>query len=825
MKTKLIIVESPSKCKKIEKYAGNEYKCLATCGHIYSLSSLKNVDIADDYKPTYTLIKSKMKHINAIKDFIKTIDKQDIYLATDPDREGEAIAWHLCDYFKLNTNTTKRLIFNEITETAIKTSLNTPTTINMKMVESQQARQVIDLIVGFKICPVLWKYLGIGDKRSPLSAGRCQTPCLNLIKELHDKECEKQLKHKYTLTLSFNNKIHRNFPTSFNNFHFSCNLPCSLNGIQQPGVYETLLLYLGNNCDYILSRTKPKKSILKAPLPLSTSLLQQKANQYLRMSPITTMKTAQKLYEKGYITYMRTDSHRYSKEFITKVLNVIKNGSTNTLIKSSYKNYLVSNPFYLQTNTSTSSSQDGHESIRPTNIEFNIEDAKGITQQEVKLYNFIFFHTLQTFMKDAVVSYYDLLIIPRESPNNPSYNTELQTNIERTQINIENIKLKYTLKKDDYKGWKIIDTKYKTIVNGDEQQMKNEEKSSNNENNDEYETFLNLLNDTNQKIEIENKNVKIIQCIPYISGEPSYYSEANLVRELEKKGIGRPSTFASLVDKIQSRHYVQKMNIDPKQIKGVLYTFNNIGNKNTIETITKTLETSQQKNRLVIQELGKNVNSFCYSFFEELFNYDFTASLESDLDLIVRGQIRYVDVCKKCDIIVEQCIASIDKHNHTHTTNPITNSTPSLSKENNSEEIRMNFKTKKERVIGTYDNEELIIKSGLYGYYAQYGNNKVSLRNMNMIEIDDFVFEKVVSFIEKQKSTKEVNLLREIDDKISIWKGKKGKSDYIMIKANHNKKSKYIKKPTFISLKKFEGDYLVCDVERIKEFISIQSSK
>lgn len=809
MKTKLIIVESPSKCKKIEKYAGNEYKCLATCGHIYSLSSLKNVDVHNNYKPTYTLIKSKMKHINAIKDFIKTIDKQDIYLATDPDREGEAIAWHLCDYLNLDINKTKRLVFNEITQDAIKASLNNPTIINMKMVESQQARQTIDLIVGFKICPVLWKYLGIGDKRSPLSAGRCQTPCLNLIKELHDKEHGKELNQKYTLSLSFNNKtnkIHHNLPTCFNNFHFLCNLQPSLNNIQQSGVYETLLLQLGNNCDYILSRTKAKKSILKSPLPLSTSLLQQKANQYLRMSPSTTMKTAQKLYEKGYITYMRTDSHRYSKEFISQVTNVIKHGSKNTLIKTSYKNFMISNPFNLQTNTSSSSSsQDGHESIRPTNIEFNIENAKSITQQEIKLYYFIFFHTLQTFMKDAIVSYYDLVVIPKEAPNNLSYNTEIQEKFERTQINIENYKLKHTLKKDYYKGWKIIDTKYKTIVNGDDQELNNTNQSLNN---DDYKAFLNILDDAGQKITIKNKLVKTIQCVPHISGESSYYSEANLVRELEKKGIGRPSTFASLVEKIQSRHYVQKMNIEPNKIKGVLYTFNNIGNKNTIETSTTTLETSHQKNRLIIQELGKNVNSFCYSFFERLFNYDFTASLECDLDLIVRGDKGYVDVCKKCDVIVEECISSIGNPN------PTTTSTP-----NPVNTITKGFKKRQERNLGTYDGEEIIIKSGIYGYYAQYGKNKVSLRNMNMIDIEDFHMDKVVSFIEKQKKIKDTNVLREIDDKISIWKGKKGKSDYIMIKANHNKKSKYVKKPTFISLKKFDGDYLNCDNERIKEFI------
>jgi DNA topoisomerase-1 len=785
MISKLIIVESPSKCKKIESYAGKEYKCLATYGHIYSLTTINDIDFTNNYMPTYRLVTRQKKHLDAIRDIIQQIDKENIYLATDPDREGEAIAWHLCQHFKLNINTTKRILFNEITEDAIKYSLANPQTINMKMVESQKARQTIDIIVGFKTCPVLWKYMGIGDKKSPLSAGRCQTPCLKLVNDLYEKESNKNLREIYKLNILFNSV----------DLLFSTDFPPSLvTSATSHDYIKSLLLFLGNHCSYSLTRSDVKKSILKAPSPLSTSLLQQKANQYLGMSPHTTMKTAQKLYERGLITYMRTDSHRYSKNFISQTIHYIKN-TVNSCIKPNYKDYLMTDPHSLETNKSKGHSQDGHESIRPTNIAMNIDEIKSLSPPEQKLYYFIFYHVLQTFMKDCIVSYYDLILKPTTAPKTTHIKDD-----ERTLVNT--LLLKTTLKTDDYIGWKVVDTKYKHVINGDADN--DDAEVSPNNKKQLYNTYLRELN-KDTCIIFENDKLKTIYLEPSISGEHKYLSEASLVKELENKQIGRPSTFASLVEKIQSRHYVFKMNIQPQEMKSRVYSFYNIGNKDTIEISNCLLYTSKQPNRLVIQELGKNVNSFCYAFFEPLFNYDFTASLERDLDLIVAGELTYSDVCKKCDDSVKMCISSITK-------NTTDNKETTLA-------IKNNYKSTATRCLGTYNNNELIIKCGVYGYYLQNGNDKYSLRHMNMIDIEDFIRNDVIEFIEKQKTHKDANLLREIDDKISIWKGKKNKSDYIMIKATHSKNSKYTKKPQFISLKAFDGDYLECDDERIREFI------
>lgn len=815
MWSKLIIVESPSKCKKIEGYAGRDYKCLATCGHIYSLVSLKDIDIANNYKPTYRLINGKRKHLTAIQECISKINPDDIYVATDPDREGEAIAWHLCQHFNLSVAHTKRILFNEITKDAVRQAIHHPIRINMQMVESQQARQSIDVLVGFKTCPILWKYLGIGDQKSPLSAGRCQTPCLKLVQELHDKEHKKQLKHTYKLSISFNidDLQHISFSSPFTSSLESTTktTTTSMNNT----LAKAVLLYFGNNCDYNLRRTEAKKSILKAPPPLTTSLLQQKANQYLGMSPAVTMKTAQKLYEKGLITYMRTDSQRYSKEFITKTVDSIKTVS-NTLIKPHYKDYLLSNPYSLEHNKAKGASQDGHESIRPTAIILPADELASLTPQEQKLYYFILYHVLQTFMKDCVMTYYDLTLKPIQpaQASNPQCDTYTR-DIERTKLDMDALLLKTTLRTENYLGWKAIETKYKTIINGDEAEGGNGDAVTKK---DVYSAYLAKLPDKNAEMVLKNDALKIIQLHPSISGEAKYYSEANLVRELEHKQIGRPSTFASLVEKIQSRHYVFKTHIQQQEVNSPIYSFYNIGNKDTVDISNCQLLTNKQPNRLVIQELGKNVNAFCYSFFDRLFNYEFTASLENDLDLVVSGQMSYTDVCRKCDCIIDECIAGIsNKNNDDDETTPHMEFTAEGA--TSTAAIKNKYKTTILHSLGMYEDKELLIKCGIYGYYAQHGTDKYSLRNMHMIDVEDFKREDVINFIEKQKLQKDTNLLREIDDKISIWKGKKGKCDYIMIKANHNKNSKYTKKPKFISLKSFPDDYLVCVVERIKEFI------
>ena len=295
---KVVIVESPAKCKKIESYLGKGYKCIASFGHIRNLKGLKSINIENDFHPSFHIIPEKSKYIKQLKDKTKKADE--IILATDDDREGEAIAWHIAKVLKLPVQSTKRMIFHEITKPAIQRAIKNTTIIDMNKVRAQQARQVLDLLVGFTICPILWKYI---NRTKGLSAGRCQTPALRIIYE-NQKEIEKSPgKMLYTTKGVFTKK----------NIEFTLNYK-----------YETpekMECFLENsvNFEHRYSSTEPKTGIKKQPSPFTTSILQQKASNECHYSPKQTMRLCQKLYERGLITYMRTDSKTYSKDFLETV--------------------------------------------------------------------------------------------------------------------------------------------------------------------------------------------------------------------------------------------------------------------------------------------------------------------------------------------------------------------------------------------------------------------------------------------------------------------------------------------------------------------------
>ena len=297
--TTLVIVESPAKCKKIEEYLGPGYKVIASYGHLRELGSLKNVDIENHFTPNYQIINDerKRKHIEFMRKDIHSAD--DVILATDDDREGEAIAWHICALFDLPVDKTKRIVFHEITERAIQAAILSPRNIDLNLVYSQQARQILDLLVGFTISPLLWKYISKNAENS-LSAGRCQTPALKLV---------------YENQLEINNSPGKKVYNTVGYFTNKC-IPFDLNARYDSE--DKMLSFLEEtvNFDHIYSCTTPKKVFKAQPEPLTTSRIQQLASNELHISPKETMRLCQILYEGGHITYMRTDSKKYSKDFI-----------------------------------------------------------------------------------------------------------------------------------------------------------------------------------------------------------------------------------------------------------------------------------------------------------------------------------------------------------------------------------------------------------------------------------------------------------------------------------------------------------------------------
>jgi DNA topoisomerase-1 len=541
---KLVIVESPTKCKKIETYLGSGYKVMATCGHLRELKSLEQINFTN---PIYSIIDRKIKIIDLIK---KEIEKsEEVILATDDDREGEAIAWHICDIFSLSLTETKRIKFSEITEDSIQLSIRNPEKINMLLVYSQQARQMLDLMIGFTISPLLWKKYD-----SKLSAGRCQTPALKLIYD-HMKLTED---HKYKMVYS----IVGYFTKLFISFELN----------KQYETKEEVLTfleqtYIHKHCIIFSVNDRITKS---PPTPLTTSKI-------LQISPYSTketMRILQELYEEGYITYIRTDSQSYSEEFLSIVEKFI------------IKEY--NNPEYV--GNCKSSNNKTHEPIRPTNI--NIRDL--INSKNRRLYKIIWEITLQSCMSPSI---YDSLTIHISAPFDLKY--------------IKNVK------KIVFRGWEILSG------------YKDEEKEYN---------YLILLKDNTclpyQKIVCKNT---------FIEGIP-HYTESSLIKKLENTGIGRPSTFSSLIEKIQERKYVIKTNINHPKMDCIDYEMT----ENKIQEIKLQKEYSSEKNRLVIQPIGVQVIDFLFEDYSHLFEYEYTREMENNLDKIVLGESSLKNVCEEC---------------------------------------------------------------------------------------------------------------------------------------------------------------------------------
>ena len=732
MKKTLIIVESPAKCKKIESYLGPGYKCVASFGHITGiLNGLKDIDIANGFKPKFGQLKTKSKYINSLRKAIKQADE--IILATDDDREGEAIAWHICKQFKLPLQQTKRIIFNEITKPALTSAIKTPTLVNIDKVNAQQARQVLDLLVGFTISPILWKFI---SRKSGLSAGRCQTPALRIIYDNANDISENPGKLVYETSFQYKELLFK-----LNN-HFS-----------KPESVEKFLVS-SKEFEHVLKCGAVRENIIKKPpIPLTTSILQQKASNELHFSPKRTMQLAQKLYEGGHITYMRTDSKKYSAKFIKE--------ASKHIISSYGKKYLSSSVKKLCNNVKSkkeNNAQEAHEAIRPTKV--GVETA-GKDKAQQNLYNLIRCITMESCMIPAV---YKSICATINSPTKYVYKNSQEQVVEP--------------------GWKI--------VRGYEEQNPN------------FHYF------TRQKKELNVKYSKITS-IPTLKDKKMHYTEAKLVQTLEKKGIGRPSTFSSIISKIQDRGYVKKMDVEGKKIKTICFELK--------DTITKKEEEKSygvERNKLVMQNTGKIVIEFLIKHFDEMFVYDYTKHMEDDLDKISRGNKNYVELCSyiynnltqlsntiKMD---QKQIYKIDD-NHTYM---IGKYGPVIKKEEDGETSFINVKkdldmedvksgtyTLEEMiapqknsnvVLGKYKNNDVICKKGQYGLYIVCNGKNYSIKHIkkaqNKIKLED-----VLGVLQGKSSNS--NILKKVNDCVSIRKGKYG--EYIFYKTESMTKPKFLK--------------------------------
>ena len=725
--TKLVIVESPAKCKKIEKFLGQDYKCIASYGHFREFKDgLKSIDMDNNFHPTYKISPTKMKYVRLLK--IAAEKSSEVILAADDDREGEAIAWHVAKVLNLPITTTKRIIFHEITKTAVVRAVQNPTTIDMDKVRAQHARQILDLLVGYTISPILWKNI---PRKKGLSAGRCQTPAVRLI---YDNQIE--------INKSSGEKVYSTVGT-FHNLDFKLNYDYRKEEEMMDFLEESV------NHDHKFKCSKPKKTMKKQPQPFTTSTIQQKASNEFHYSPKQTMKLAQKLYEKGYITYMRTDSKAYSKEFVEKAKKYIIDKFSSTHILKTIDDLIVENK--QKAKKKGDNAQEAHEAIRPTDV--NRGKIESDCPREKKLYYLIWRNTLESCMSPAEYLSINANI---SSPKKPHY--------------------VYKTEQIQFPGWKAI--------------------AGYTKNNPIYEDLLTISTGT---IFEYSK----ITCKATLKKMIMHYTEAKLVQLLEKKGIGRPSTFSSLIDKIQERGYVKKEDVKGKDILCKEFTL--IDDTIEEEEIKKTF--GNEKNKLVLQPIGRIVIEFLIQNFDNLFVYEYTKKMEDQLDDISKGKKQWHELCRECYDIMENSSDDIkkgdmndikidDKHTYfvgqygpclKYKENGKTKY-KSAKKDLDINKLKSGEYTLEEIlkpancVLGKYKDKEIILKEGKWGKYVAWNNKNVSIKNLK-----DITLEHVIPLL----TAKNPKIIRDLRSDLSIRKGKWG--PYIFYKNPRKTKPDFLK--------------------------------
>lgn len=548
----LVIVESPAKAKTIEKYLGNDYRVLSSVGHIRSIAKkpkkgLKAIDTNNNFKTIYEIDPDKKKVITELKKAVK--EAKEVWLATDEDREGEAIAWHLAEVLGLDIKKSKRIVFHEITKQAIENAIKNPRNIDMKLVEAQQARQILDRLVGFELSPVVWQKVPGGK-----SAGRVQSPAVRLLVER-----ENEIKN-FNKTFDFRISAELAKET----YKFSSELNRKVDNETEA---QEILIKL-STAQLTLADIIKKPSLRNPQTPFTTSTLQQTANSKLGFSSKQTMSIAQKLYQSGKITYMRTDSMNLSGQIIKACQNYIE--QTFGVNYSKVRNF----------KTKSANAQEAHEAIRPTDINLEIASSN---PSEQKLYSLIRNRTIASQMAPA--------------------------KLEKTTFSI-------------------------TLDNSKELFISNGEVII-------FDGFLKVYGKDMSDNELPNlsvgDNLELIsaQAKQTYKKPPARFTEGSLVKKLEELGIGRPSTYASIIDTVLTRGYAQKGEDEGEEQDIILLTLND---GSVSKSIVKE-KTGSNRGKLIPTAIGELISKFLFDYFNKVVDYRFTAEIETEFDEIARGEL------------------------------------------------------------------------------------------------------------------------------------------------------------------------------------------
>lgn len=723
----LVIVESPAKAKTIEKFLGKDFRVVSSFGHIRDLAK-KNlgIDIKNNFEPDYEIPKEKAKVVSELRK--AAADSKNIWIASDEDREGEAIAWHLASVLKLDLLTTKRIVFHEITSEAISNAIENPRKVDMNLVNSQQARRILDRLVGFEISPVLWKKV-----QPSLSAGRVQSVAVRLIVEREREIISFKSEPAFRITAIFT-------IDSANGENATLRAEASK---RFPDEKEALkFLELCKNSKYSIASITIKPGTRSPAPPFTTSTLQQEAYRKLGFSVAQTMAVAQKLYEAGKITYMRTDSTNLSNLALVKSREMITSEFGEKYSKT------------RQFKTKSKGAQEAHEAIRPAYLD---NPATAGSQNEKKLYELIWKRTLASQMADAIIEKTTISIDMNNSPVT-------------FQANGEVIK---------FDGFLRVYTESSDQENTDE---------------DRY-----VIPPVTNGMTLTYNNITATQkyTLP-----PSRYTEASLVKKLEELGIGRPSTYAPTISTIQNRGYVSREDRpgEKRQIKIITLQDGKFANS------TKTEVTGKEKSKLFPQDIGMIVNDFLIENFSEIVDYNFTAEVEEQFDEIALGKLKWTGMIEKFYSPFHKTITNTLENkerksgvrvlgNHPETGEPVTvrmgrfGPVAQIGDSGNEEKPRYASLSKNQlletitldealnlfrlpRSLGEYDGGEMVVGIGKFGPYIRFKSKFFSLKK----GVDDpyiVTFERAVEIILEKNENDKKKVLKDFGD-IMLLNGRYG---------------------------------------------------
>ena len=618
MKT-VIVVESPAKARKISGFFKDGTIVTSSFGHIIDLPKEQiSIDIENNFKPTYKTMPGKSKVVNSLRNYNKGYR---ILLAADDDREGDAIAWHCGKTMNVDFKEKNRIIFHEISKKAIQESIENVHHLDMNSVNAQQGRRILDRLVGYSLSPLLWKHIQT-DKKG-LSAGRVQSTLLLILKQ-----------HEESINDHVSEELYEYVGK------FSDSLQCDLILNDKNNLPEDILEILKTDKSYKIVKQTHKEEKKYSPNPLITSSLQRAAQGELGFKVKKTMDIAQKLYENGKITYMRTDSTNISSDFQAILCNHIK------------KRY--GKEYYLPKNSNrkVKGAQEAHECIRVTSLDYTPNEK--YSEDDRKLYELIKKYTISSHMKHAIYDNHTIILNNQELDSKGYFQGQIKSLLFDGYLRYSNNSLQIVTEVKD-----LQDKIYK---------------------------------------------LKSCHCEQVFTNPPGYLNESSIVKKLETSGIGRPSTYASLISTLYNRNYTEIKNIKGETKEIETYSLNS---KNEIKNKSVKKKSSDQKFRILLTDLGKQVLEYLMNHFSMIINIEFTSLVECDLDRVSNGELEWQTVVGKVYDSFKDVLTIQSSLKTTKSSNNIVT---------------------KDRNLGEYKGEVVILKNGRYGPYLSYKTKNFTLQ-------------------------------------------------------------------------------------------------